>query len=129
MAIQRHPCIRSSRSEGVAIMLVSLALPIVLSAVVLFFASFLSWMVMQLHRRDWIKLPNEEAFMASVRSLGIPSGNYAFPTWTTKGEMQGEEFKKKMLAGPSGVMTVFPQMSMGRNLGLTFVYFLVVSFC
>ena len=31
-------------------------------------------------------------------------------------------------AGPAGVMTVFPQIHMCRNLGLTFVYFLGVSF-
>jgi hypothetical protein len=31
--------------------------------------------------------------------------------------------------GPIGIMTVFGKVNMGRNLGLTFLYFLAVSFC
>jgi hypothetical protein len=45
--------------------------------------------------------------------------------------MKTPEFQQKMEQGPRGVMTVFPQVApgpdMGRNLGLTFVYFLIVS--
>ncbi|MDH3583017.1 MAG: hypothetical protein OER86_02250 [Phycisphaerae bacterium] len=33
------------------------------------------------------------------------------------------------VAGPIGIITVFPGPGMGRNLALTFVYFLVASFC
>ena len=109
-------------------MLMSLALPIVLSAVVLFVASFLSWMVVRLHRQDWVKLPDEDAFIGAVRNLGIPRGSYSFPNAADSAEMQSEAFRQKWQAGPAGVMTVFPQIRMGRNLGLTFVYFLGVSF-
>ncbi len=110
-------------------MLASLILPIVLSAVALFFASFLSWMVLQLHRQDWVKIAREDDLIRCVRELGISRGNYAFPACETKAEMNSDAFKQKMQTGPSGVLTVFPPFSMGRNLGLTFVYFLVVSFC
>jgi hypothetical protein len=110
-------------------MLASLALPIILTAVALFFASFLSWMVLQIHRQDWVKLPDEDGFIAAVRSSGTARGNYAFPTWTTKEEMQSEVFKQKWKTGPAGIITIFPPMNMGRNLALTFVYFLGVSFC
>ena len=41
-------------------MLTSLVWPIVISTVVLFFASFLSWMVLQLHKQDWKKLAKED---------------------------------------------------------------------
>jgi hypothetical protein len=40
-------------------MLTSLLLPVLLSGVALFFASFLTWMVLQIHKQDWIKLDKE----------------------------------------------------------------------
>jgi hypothetical protein len=110
-------------------MLVSLALPIVLSAVALFFASFLSWMVFPFHRKDWVKLDREDDFLKAARECGLTRGSYMFPGCKDKAEMNSPEHQAKWKAGPSGVMTVFPQVNMGRNLGLTFVYFLVTSFC
>ena len=107
----------------------SLILPIVLSAVALFIASFLSWMVLQLHKQDWVKLAQEEKFIEAARGCDIPPGSYAFPACGCPEEMKSDEFKKKLEAGPHGIMTVFGPISMGRNLGLTFVYFLVASFC
>ncbi len=110
-------------------MLLSLALPIVLSAVALFFASFLSWMVFPFHKGDWRKLDREDDFLRGARDCGLQPGSYMFPGCNSKQEMSSPEYKAKMEAGPSGIMTVFGKMNMGRNLGLTFVYFLVVSFC
>ena len=43
-------------------LLSTLWLPIVLSGVALFFASFLAWMVLPHHKGDFIKLPDEGAF-------------------------------------------------------------------
>lgn len=110
-------------------MLVSLALPIALSAVALFFASFLSWVVLPLHRRDWVKMPREEEFLKTVRESGVSPGNYMFPGCDSHKEANTPEHQAKWKAGPCGVITVFGNVNMGRNLGLTFVYFLVVSFC
>ena len=108
-------------------MLVSLILAIVLSAVALFFASFLSWMVFQLHKMDWVKLAKEDEFLAAARNCDIPEGSYMFPGTNSQAETQTEAYKKKYDAGPRGVMTIFPKVNMGQNLGLTFVYFLAVS--
>lgn len=110
-------------------MLMSLWLPIVLSAVALFFASFLSWMVVQLHRQDWVKLAKEDQFMQAVRDCEIPVGSYMFPGCASAEEMKSEAYAKKWEAGPSGILTIYPKVNMGRNLGLTFLYFLVLSFC
>ncbi len=110
-------------------MLMQLWLPILLSGVALFFASFLSWMILQLHKNDWRKLPCEDEFLSSVRGLNIPAGSYMFPGCNTQTEMQSAEFKQKFERGPVGIMTVFSKVNMGRNLGLTFAYFLAVSFC
>lgn len=110
-------------------MLFELLLPIILTTVALFFASFLSWMVLPLHFRDWVKMEREDEFIGTVREQGLAPGNYMFPGWDTPAEMKSEEYTKKWETGPAGVMTVFPQVSMGKNLGLTFLYFLATSFC
>ncbi len=110
-------------------MLTSLWLPIVVSSVALFFASFLSWMVVPIHRKDWVKLEKEDDFMKAVGELGILRGSYMFPGCETPAEMKSEEYKKKWEAGPSGIITVFSKVSMGKNLVLTLLYFLAVSFC
>ena len=110
-------------------MTISLAVPILLSGVALFFASFLSWMVLQLHKRDWVKLAQEDKFLEAARGCGLSPGSYMFPACGCPEEMKSEEFIKKMETGPRGVMTVFGKFSMGQNLAQTFVYFLVASFC
>lgn len=108
-------------------MLLSLILPIVLSAVALFFASFLSWMVLQLHKKDWGKLEKEEEFLVAAGQCSIPVGSYMFPCSRSQAEMQSEAFQKKYDIGPRGVITILPKVNMGQNLGLTFAYFLAVS--
>jgi len=106
--------------------LASLALPIALCAVALFFASFLSWMVVQLHKNDWKKLANEDEVMATLANT--PVGSFMFPCSQSMAEMKTPEFQKKYEQGPRGVLTILPKTNMGLNLGLTFLYFLVVSF-
>jgi hypothetical protein len=105
----------------------AIALPIVLSAVAVFFASFLSWMVLQLHKDDWLRLEREDEFLAAAGKCGIPEGSYMFPRANSHAEMQTEAFKKTYDAGPRGIMTILPKVNMGQNLVLTFVYFLAVS--
>lgn len=108
-------------------MFLSLILPIVLSAVALFFASFLSWMVLQLHKKDWGKVGKEEELMAAVKRCDLPEGSYMFPFSGSQAEMQSEAFQKRYDAGPRGVLTILPKTNMGQNLALTFAYFLAVS--
>ena len=110
-------------------MLIKLVLPIILSSVALFFASFLSWMVLQLHRKDWRKLDLEDDFLRAAREIGLAPGNYMFPGCESSEDMKSDAYKQRFEAGPRGVMTVFAKTNMGTNLALTFVYFLVVNFC
>jgi hypothetical protein len=110
-------------------MLAGLWLPVVLSAVALFFASFLSWMVVRLHKNDWSKLPDEDAFRNTVRPLALRPGNYMFPYAGGGEEMQSAAFQQKLQEGPNGMMTIFSNVGMGAKLGMTFLYFLIVSFC
>lgn len=110
-------------------MLASLILPIIVSAIALFFASFLSWMVFQLHRDDWKKLEKEDEFLKAMQDLNVPLGNYMFPGCDSPADMKTEEYQQKWNDGPRGVMTVFPNVNMGKKLALTFVYYLIISFC
>ncbi len=110
-------------------MLASLWLPIVVSAVALFFASFLSWMVLPFHFLDWRRLKQEDELLPALRQLDLPEGNYMFPGWDTPEYMKSEEYTRKWQEGPRGVLTVFGEVSMAKNLGLTLLYFLAVSFC
>ncbi len=107
--------------------LVKLALPIVLSTIALFFASFLSWMVFGLHANDWKQLPNEDEAMGAIRGWGTPVGSYMFPYWTDSKQMSTPEFQAKYKAGPRGILHVLPAPGMGLKLALTVVYFLVCS--
>jgi hypothetical protein len=109
-------------------MLAELWLPIVLSGVALFFASFLSWMVVRLHKDDWRKLENEDAFLKAGREIGLRPGSYMFPCACGSAEVQSEGFQRKWKEGPCGVLTVYEGVNMGRNLALTFLYFLAISF-
>lgn len=105
----------------------SLWLPILISTIALFFASFLSWMVFQLHFKDWGKLEAEEKLMGTVREMNIPEGNYIFPGATSGKEMNSAAHQEKMAAGPRGILQVLPVPTMGKNLGLTLLFFLVCN--
>ena len=51
--------------------LMELWLPIVVSAVIVFFASFLAWMVLPHHNGDWKGLPNEDALNNTIRTTSL----------------------------------------------------------
>ncbi len=107
----------------------SLWLPILLSAVLVFFASSLIHMVLPWHRSDYPRMPDEDAFRDAVRPLAIPPGDYLVPRASGPAEMKDPAFQAKVSEGPVVLMTVMPSgaFSMGRNLAMWFVYSLVVS--
>lgn len=108
----------------------SLWLPILLSAIALFFASFLAWMVLPHHKGDWNPLPEEDAFMSSARGLQLKPGNYCFPHACDSKTMGSPEFIEKQKQGPTGTLQIWDgPPSMGRNLICQFLYFAAVSFC
>ena len=111
------------------VVLSSLWLPIVLSAVVVFMASFFVWMVLPHHRKDWTKLKDEDAVRKVLNDQGIGAGQYQMPYCKTAKEMADPEVKKRMDEGPVAILTVMPgPPNMGRNLSMTFTHYLVVSF-
>ena len=107
---------------------VSLWLPILLSAVIVFVASSLIHMVLRYHRSDWRKLPNEDAVLEALRRLNIPPGDYLAPRPDSAAAMKSPEFQAKVKAGPVLVMTVrHGPSSMARSLALWFAYSIVAG--
>ena len=108
--------------------IMSLWLPIVLSAVIVFVVSSIVHMVLPFHKGDWKRLPNEDAVQEALRRLTIPPGDYLAPRPTSRQGMKDPEFIEKMNAGPVLIMTVRPggPPSMGRSLALWFGYSLAL---
>src|SRR6476660_6923965 len=109
--------------------IISLWLPILLSAVAVFVASSIIHMASPWHKGDYPKVPNEEAVRSALGPLAIPLGDYMIPRPTQREEMKSAEFMEKVRMGPNLIVTVLPNgpWSMGRNLGLWFVYLVVIS--
>ena len=107
----------------------SLWLPILLSAAIVFVASSIIHMVLNYHRNDMQKLPNEDEVLAALRPFNIPPGDYMLPRPDSMKAMQEPAFKEKMQQGPVLMMTVFPpgQMGMGKQLMQWFFYCVLIS--
>jgi hypothetical protein len=109
--------------------LVSLWLPIVLSAVFVFVASSIIHMFLGYHRNDLKKLPNEDGILDALRKFSLPPGDYMMPRAANMKDMQTPAFVDKLNKGPVALVTVMKNgpVSMGSNLVKWFVYCLVVS--
>ena len=107
----------------------ALWLPILLSAVIVFIASAIIHMSSPLHKKDYIKLPNEDKVMDLLRPLAIPPGDYMVPRPESSKDMKSPEFMEKMKKGPVMMFTVFPSgpANMGKSLILWFLYCFVVG--
>ncbi len=57
----------------------SLWLPIVVSAVLVFFASFLLNAVLSYHVNDFRPVPDEDRVMDALRPFDLPPGDYVLP--------------------------------------------------
>src|SRR5262245_11535050 len=82
----------------------SLWLPIIVSGVALFFASWAAWMLLPHHKGEWKGLPDEEGVMTALRKFNIPPGQYNFPHACNPNEMNTEDFKRRKEAGPGGYL-------------------------
>jgi len=112
--------------------LTSLILPIVVSAIVVFFASFVIHMVLGYHKTDLRKLPDaqEDEILAVIARHSVPPADYGVPHPGSHERMKDPAFVAKMTKGPIVFMNVVPgePPAMGKPLALWFVYTLVVTF-
>ena len=107
--------------------ILSLLIPIVVSAILVFIVSSIIHMFLGYHANDYVAAPNEEALRASLRDL--PPGEYGVPWAGSMSAMNSPEFAEKMKAGPVVLLTVKPAgpPSMGKELTMWFVYCLLVG--
>ena len=61
--------------------LASLWLPILVSAVAVFFVSFLAWMVLPHHKKDINAIADEKAWSKHLKQHDLPPGMYMWPGW------------------------------------------------
>jgi hypothetical protein len=108
--------------------LASLWLPILLSAVLVFMASFIIHMVLPYHRNDYRKVPSEDEVMEALRKAGVAPGNYVIPYAGSPSGMKSPEFVEKVKKGPVAVLTVVRDgFAMGKKLTQWFVFSVVVG--
>lgn len=106
----------------------ALWLPILLSAVIVFFASFLFHMVLPFHRSDYSQLPNEENLIAPLRAANLKPGMYVFP-FCTHQNMKSPETIERFKRGPVGFMMLRPNgpPAMAKFLGQWFAFCILVG--
>jgi hypothetical protein len=106
----------------------SLWLPILVSGIALFFASFAAWMLLPHHKSEWIGLPNEDAVMQQIKNDNVTAGQYCFPYAASPEAMKNEPYKSKMSAGPRGTLTLWKAPpNMGINMACTVLFFLIAN--
>lgn len=109
---------------------ISLWIPILVSAVIVFVASFIIHMVLAYHRSDMRRLPREDDVLEALRRFSLPPGDYGAPHPGSPAGMKDPAFVERMTKGPILFMTVAPGAppSMRTNLILWFLYLVLVSY-
>ena len=109
--------------------IVSLWLPILLSAVIVFIASSIIHMLLKYHLSDFGRVPSEDEVMDALRPFNIPTGDYVIPCAGKAKEKGTPEFIEKTTKGPVAFLTVMPSgpPSMTGSLILWFLYCVLVG--
>jgi hypothetical protein len=117
------------RKEAAMVRLMVLWMPILLSAVFVFLASWIIHMFLPYHRSDYKKMPSEDDVMDAIRRFNVPPGDYMVPRAGSPSAMRDPAFLEKLKKGPVFLATIFPSggFGMGKQLLQWFVYCLVVS--
>ena len=110
--------------------LMSLWLPILLAAVLVFVASSVIHMVLGYHNTDYAKMPKEDDILAALGPIGIPPGDYFLPHAGGMQAFKDPAFQAKWKKGPVATLTVMPSgvNFMGKQLAQWFVYAAVIAF-
>ncbi len=76
--------------------LLSLVIPILVSAAIVFVVSSIIHMLLPFHRNDFRKLPKEDEVMDALRGFNLPPGDYAVPCAFSPASMKDPQFLEKM---------------------------------
>jgi len=109
--------------------MLSLWLPVLLGAGVVFFLSSLIHMVFKWHQADYRGLDREDAVRNAIHGSQPTPGHYVLPYCQDMKEMAGEAMQQKYREGPTGFLTIVPggPPRLGRTLGLWFGLTLAVA--
>src|SRR5262245_17760382 len=108
----------------------SLWLPVIVSAIVVFFASSIMHMALKYHRADIKSLPNEGAVRDAVAKSSPAPGVYFSPYCADHKQMNEPRIKEMFEKGPVMIITVLrngPPVMM-RHLSQWFAFAILVSF-
>jgi hypothetical protein len=107
----------------------SLWLPIVVAAVLVFVASSVIHMATPFHKGDYRKLPDEDGVMGALRPFGLAPGDYMCPLPADMKAMKEPAFLEKRAKGPVAFLTIYENgpVAMGPSLAQWFVYCLAVG--
>ncbi|MEO8680875.1 MAG: hypothetical protein ABI665_17620 [Vicinamibacterales bacterium] len=108
----------------------SLWLPIIVAAVIVFLVSSVIHMATPWHKGDWLKVPSEDNVMNALRPFNLAPGDYGMPLAGSMANMNTPEFKDKLKKGPVIFMTVRQsgEFNMGATLFKWFLFSLLVGF-
>lgn len=109
--------------------IISLWLPILVSAVIVWIASSIIWMVLPHHKSDFKALPDEEEARKALTPQNLSPGQYDIPHLHEPAALKDPEVRKKFEEGPVGFFTVLPNRvpSMGKNILFSFLYYLLIG--
>jgi hypothetical protein len=109
--------------------LVSLWLPILLAAVLVFVASSLIHVFTPWHKGDYPALPDADRLQEALRPFALPPGDYMLPRAKDRAEMVSPAFAEKLAKGPVMMVTVMPNgpVAMGSSFVGWFLYSVVVG--
>lgn len=105
--------------------LLSLWVPILLSAAAVWVISIVFGMALPHHKKDWIGLTgdaSENEFVEYLRRSGIKPGNYLFPDFRTSAQLKSEKVEHALAYGPVGHLSVWKTpVTMGDKMIGSFV--------
>jgi hypothetical protein len=109
--------------------LLSLWLPILLSAVVVFVISSLIHMVFKWHAPEYRGFSNEDTVRDAIRAGNPTPGSYVLPYCREMKEMGSEAMQARYREGPVGIVMIGPNgaPNMGKLLGMWFLFSLLVA--
>ncbi len=110
--------------------LLSLWLPILLSAVIVFVISTVIHMLLPYHKSDFRGVENQDDVQEALRPFKIPTGDYFLPHCKNFKDLEKPEWKERFEKGPVVLMTVLENgpPKMAASMVLWFCYSIVVSF-
>jgi len=108
----------------------SLWLPVIVSALVVFFASFVMHMLLKYHKADIRPLPNEDTVREAIAKGNPSPGLYFVPHCMDHKQMKEPAVREKFEKGPVAILTVFPKGMpvLPKHLALWFGLNLLLSF-